>query len=208
MRLVLATANSHKALEISAVLGSVPGLSLLPRPPWVPEVEESGSTLEDNARLKAEALALATGEAAVADDTGLEVSALGGAPGVYSARYAGEGATYADNVAKLLAALAAAAGPGSAGPPRRGARFRTVALVAWPDGREVLAEGAVDGEIAEVPRGGGGFGYDSVFVPAGGDGRTFAEMSLEEKEAVSHRGRAFRALAGLLASAPRAAGGV
>lgn len=204
MRLVLATANPHKAAEIAAVLGSVPGLSLVPRPSWVPEVDETGKTLEDNARLKALALCLATGEPAVADDTGLEVEALGGAPGVYSARYAGEGATYAGNVAKLLAALAGQDRPvgefPAVTPGGRRARFRTVALVAWPDGTEVLAEGSVDGEIAVVARGEGGFGYDSVFVPVGGDGRTFAEMSLEEKEAVSHRGRAFRTLAALLGS--------
>ncbi len=191
MRLVLATANPHKAAEIAAVLGSVPGLELVARPGDVAEVEETGETLEDNARLKAGALAQATGEAAVADDTGLEVAALGGAPGVRSARYAGEGASYADNVAKLLEALA--------GEADRRARFRTVALVTWPDGREVVASGEVEGSIALAARGNRGFGYDPVFVPSGGDGRTFAEMSLKEKEAVSHRGRAFRALAAALA---------
>lgn len=190
MRLVLATANPHKAAEITAVLSAVPALVLVPRPVGVPEVAETGETLEANARLKAAALCAATGEAAVADDTGLEVAALGGAPGVRSARYAGEGATYADNVAKLLGAL-------SAEPDRR-ARFRTVALVAWPDGREAIAEGEVDGEIATSPRGEGGFGYDAVFVPLGGDGRTFAEMTMHEKEARSHRGRAFRRLAAKL----------
>lgn len=190
MRLVLATANAHKAAEIAAMLSQVGTLVLLPRPPGVPEVDETGDTLEANARLKALALASATGEAAVADDTGLEVAALGGAPGVRSARYAGEGATYADNVAKLLAAIG--------GESNRRARFRTVALVAWPDGREVVSEGAVDGEIATSPRGTAGFGYDSVFVPVGGDGRTFAEMTMGEKEALSHRGMAFRALAAQL----------
>ncbi len=207
MRLMLATANPHKAAEIASVLGSLPGLVLLPRPLSVGEVDETGLSLEDNARLKARALALATGEAAVADDTGLEVAVLGGAPGVYSARYAGEDATYADNVAKLLAAmaqLATPAGPIPAGRVDRRARFRTVALVAWRDGTELIAEGFVDGEIAESPRGDGGFGYDSVFVPAGGDGRTFAEMSLAEKEAVSHRGRAFRALVHQLEDEPGA----
>jgi XTP/dITP diphosphohydrolase len=190
VRLVLATANPHKAAEILAVLGSVPGLELVARPGSVAEVDETGETLEDNARLKARALAQATGEAAVADDTGLEVAALGGAPGVYSARYAGEGASYADNVAKLLEALA--------GEADRRARFRTVALVAWPDGREIVTSGEVEGSIALAPRGAAGFGYDPVFVPWGGDGRTFAEMSLKEKEAVSHRGRAFRTLAAVL----------
>jgi XTP/dITP diphosphohydrolase len=193
VRLVLATANPHKTAEIIAVLGAVPGLELVARPGSVAEVDETGETLEDNARLKARALAQATGEAAVADDTGLEVAALGGAPGVLSARYAGEGASYADNVAKLLEALS--------GQADRRARFRTVALVAWPDGREVLASGEVEGSIALAPRGAGGFGYDPVFVPSGGGGRTFAEMSLKEKEAVSHRGRAFRTLAAVLAGA-------
>ena len=134
----------------------------------------------------------ATGLAAIADDTGLEVDALGGAPGVYSARYAGDDATYADNVAKLLDDLAAV----DAGGGDRRARFRTVALVAFPDGGEIVAEGAVDGHHRRPsPRGTGGFGYDPVFVPDEGDGRTFAEMGPDEKNAISHRGRAFRSLA-------------
>jgi XTP/dITP diphosphohydrolase len=133
--------------------------------------------------------------AAVADDTGLEVDALDGAPGVYSARYAGEDATYADNVAKLLQALATRPDEGG----ERRARFKTVALAAFPDGTEAWAEGVMEGTIAPAPRGDHGFGYDPVFVPAGGDGRTFAEMAPVEKDAVSHRGRAFRALADLLA---------
>lgn len=193
MRLVLATANPHKAVEIADVLGD--GFELLPRPDHVPDVDETGTTLEDNARLKAAALCEATGEAAVADDTGLEVDALDGAPGVYSSRYAGEGATYADNCRKLLAALAGVAAE------RRRARFRTVALVRWPDGREVFAEGVMEGSITDAARGSNGFGYDPVFVPDDGDGRTYAEMTTEEKDKVSHRGRAFRALADKLASA-------
>ena len=187
MRLVLASANPDKAAEIAAILS---GHELLPRPPNVPDVDETGSTLEENARLKAVALVEATGEAAVADDTGLEVAALGGAPGVYSARYAGEGATYADNVAKLLAALE--------GATDRRARFRTVALARFPDGREFVADGVVDGTIATDARGRAGFGYDPLFVPEGGDGRTFAEMTADEKHAISHRGRAFRRLSELL----------
>lgn len=187
MRLVLASANPDKVREIAAILAAH---ELLPRPADVPDVEETGPTLEENARLKAVALVEATGEAAVADDTGLEVWALDGAPGVYSARYAGEGATYADNVAKLAAALD--------GVDDRRARFRTVALARFPDGRELVAEGVVDGVIATSPRGAAGFGYDPLFVPDGGDGRTFAEMTPEEKHAVSHRGRAFRALDALL----------
>jgi XTP/dITP diphosphohydrolase len=183
MRLVLATANPHKAREIAGLL---PGVELVPRPDEVGDVEETEDTLEGNARLKARAVAAVAGEPAVADDTGLEVDALGGRPGVLAARYAGEHATYADNVAKLLEELTGVAD--------RRARFRTVALVAWPDGREVAGHGVVEGHIAVDPRGDGGFGYDPVFVPDDGDGRTFAEMTVEEKAAVSHRARAFAAL--------------
>jgi XTP/dITP diphosphohydrolase len=188
-RYVLATANPDKAAEMQQILG--PAVELLPRPDWVGEVEETGDTLEENALLKARALADATGRPAIADDTGLEVDALDGAPGVYSSRFAGEHATYADNVAKLLASLD--------GVTDRAARFRTVAVVVWPDGRELVAEGDVKGSIALSARGSHGFGYDPVFVPDG-DGRTFAEMSAAEKHSMSHRGRAFRALSSLLPS--------
>jgi XTP/dITP diphosphohydrolase len=195
LRLVLASANPDKVVEIAAILAAALDVELLPRPPEVPDVVEDGATLHDNALLKGRALVVATGQAAVADDTGLEVDALDGAPGVYSARYAGEDATYADNVAKLLAALADLPDGGG----ERTARFRTVALTSFPDGSEVWAEGMVEGYIATEPRGDAGFGYDPVFVPAEGGGRTFAEMTPEEKHAVSHRGRAFRALAAVLA---------
>jgi len=189
--LVLASANPDKAVEIEAILAAaLPGVELRPRPAGVPDVEETGATLLDNARLKAEAVADATGLPAVADDTGLEVRALRGGPGVYSARYAGENATYGQNVAKLLGALA--------GVTDRRARFRTVAVVRWPDGREVVAEGEVDGSIADAPRGESGFGYDPVFVPNGCGGRTYAELGPEAKHETSHRGRAFRALAAAL----------
>jgi XTP/dITP diphosphohydrolase len=190
VKLVLATANPDKAAEIRAVLLDA-GLAveLVPRPDDVPEVEEHGATLEENARLKAVALCDATGLPAVADDTGLAVDALDGAPGVHSARYAGEDATYADNVDKLLAALM------DVPPPARTARFATVALARFPDGREVAAIGEVEGVIATAGRGEAGFGYDPVFVPVEGDGRTFAEMTAAEKHRVSHRGRAFRTLA-------------
>lgn len=193
-RFVLATANPDKAAEIAQILHDVGvPVELVPRPAEVPEVEETGATLEDNARAKAAALAAATGLPAIADDTGLEVDALGGAPGVHSARYAGPDATDADNCALLLARLAGIP------PERRTARFSTVALARWPDGREVAAIGTVEGTILESPRGSGGFGYDPVFVPTEGDGRTFAEMTPAEKHAISHRGRAFRTLAeGLL----------
>jgi XTP/dITP diphosphohydrolase len=194
VKLVLASANPDKAAEIRSILAaSLPGLDLAPRPESVPDVDETGTTLLENARLKAGAVAAATGEAAVADDTGLLVEALDGAPGVWSARFAGEGATYAANVAKLLAELAGVA------PERRTARFETVALVCWPDGREVSATGAVEGVITPKARGDRGFGYDPVFEPLEGDGRTFAELNPLEKHALSHRGRAFRALAQELA---------
>ncbi len=198
LRLVVASANPDKVKEIVAVLSAATPVELVPRPPEVPDVVEDGATLLDNARLKARALVAATGLAAVADDTGLEVDALGGAPGVYSARYAGEGASYADNVTKLLEALAALDDNGGA----RAARFKTIALAAFPDGSEVWAEGVVEGTIAPSVRGENGFGYDPVFVPdpgQGGDGRTFAQMDAAEKDALSHRGRAFRALAQRLA---------
>lgn len=184
MRFVLASANKDKAAEIAAILDDI---ELVARPLDVAEVDETEDTLEGNARLKAWALVNATGLAAIADDTGLEVDALDGAPGVYSARYAGETATYADNVAKLYAAMIGAA--------TRTARFRTVALAAFPDGREVVAHGVVEGVIADDPAGDEGFGYDPLFVPSNGDGRTFAQMTRAEKQQVSHRGRAFRALA-------------
>jgi XTP/dITP diphosphohydrolase len=195
IRLVLASANPDKAAEIAAVLADAIEVDLVPRPAEVPDVVEDGDTLLDNARLKARALVSATGLAAVADDTGLEVDALGGAPGVYSARFAGEDVTYADNVAKLLAELAARPDRGG----DRRARFRTVALVAFPDGDEVWTEGTVEGSITDEVRGDRGFGYDPVFVPSDGDGRTFAEMTGAEKQEISHRGRAFRALAAALA---------
>ena len=193
MRLVLATANGGKAAEIARLLDGVPGLDLVPRPEHVPEPVEDGDTLLDNARIKAQALVDATGEAAVADDTGLEVDHLGGAPGVFTARFAGPDATYADNVAHLLHRL------DGVGADSRTARFATVAIAVWPDGVEVAAIGTVEGLIAETARGDGGFGYDPVFVPTEGDGRTFAEMTPAEKHAVSHRGRAFRTLADGLA---------
>ncbi len=185
-KITLATANPDKARELAALLA---GFDISPRPADLADVEETADTLEGNALLKAEAVMAATGELAVADDTGLEVDALDGRPGVYAARYAGPGATYADNVAKLLDELAGVA--------ERGARFRTVAVALFPDGRQITAEGSVEGTIIEAPRGAGGFGYDSVFVPAG-ERLTFAEMSLAEKAAVSHRGRALRALAAAL----------
>jgi XTP/dITP diphosphohydrolase len=199
MRVVVATANPDKAAELGAILEEELDdlVELVARPQGVGEVEETGESLEDNARLKAVALVAATGEAAVADDTGLEVVALGGAPGTWSARFAGEAATYADNVAKLLAVLE--------GEIDRRARFRTVVVCRFPDGTEIIGEGVVEGEIVPVPRGFGGFGYDPVFVPEGGGGRTFAEMSPAEKHELSHRGLALRCLAARLKQSKAAA---
>lgn len=187
---VLATANPDKAREVRDLLAGA-GLEVAPRPAGLGEVDETGSTLEENALIKARVVASATGAAAVADDTGLFVDALDGAPGVYSARYAGEGASYDDNVAKLLAALDGV-------PEPRRARFVTVAALVRPGGEELVATGTLDGSIARLPAGSEGFGYDPVFVPDDGDGRTLAQLSATEKHAISHRGRAFRALVELL----------
>lgn len=195
LRLVLASANPDKAAEIVAILrGALDGrLELLARPAEVADVEETGDSFEENARLKARALLAATGAAAVADDSGLEVDALGGAPGVRSARYAGPVASYGDNVSRLLAELDGVAD--------RRARFRTVALVAFPDGHELVAEGTCEGAIAPAPRGSRGFGYDPVFVADAAGGRTFGELEEDDKHALSARGQAFRRLAALLAVA-------
>lgn len=194
LRAVLASANPHKAAEIAAIVGAEAGdlLELVPRPTEVPDVEETGDTFEANARIKATALVAATGMAALADDSGLQVDALDGAPGVWSARYAGEGATDEENVAKLLAELQAAR---ATSPEQRRARFRAVVVLAFPDGREIVASGAVEGTVLVAPRGDGGFGYDPVFAPDGAEGRSFAELQGPDKHARSHRGRALRALA-------------
>jgi XTP/dITP diphosphohydrolase len=190
---VLASANPKKAAEIEAILGDA--VHLVPRPASVPEVVEDADTFEGNARLKAQALVAATGLAALADDSGLEVEALGGAPGVHSARYAGDHATDADNVARLLADLAVLDPADQRG---RRARFRCVIVLCRPDGSELVVEGEVAGVIAAEPRGSGGFGYDPVFVPVEGDGATFAELTPEAKHRISHRGRALAALVAAL----------
>jgi len=184
IQLVCASANPDKVVEIQRLLDGV--VDLLPRPAAVPDVVEDADTLLGNARLKAVALCAATGMAAVADDTGLEVDALDGAPGVHAAHYAGEGCSYADNRAKLLSELVGSAD--------RRAAFKTVAIVVWPDGSELHVEGVCPGVITTEERGEIGFGYDQVFQPDEGDGGTFAEMGIEAKNAISHRGRAFRAL--------------
>ena len=188
MRLCFASNNAHKLDEIRPLLP--PGLVLLSLADigCHEELPETQDTLEGNARQKAEYVRQHYGVACFADDTGLEVPALGGAPGVYSARYAGPQRLAADNVARLLRELA--------GAPSRAAQFRTVVALALADGTMQEFAGAVAGRIAETPRGAGGFGYDPVFVPTEGDGRTFAEMSGAEKNRISHRARA---VAGLLA---------
>ena len=191
MGIVCASANPHKVAEMEAILAPL-GLRLDPRPDWVPEVVEDADSLEGNARLKAEAIGRATAMMAIADDTGLEVDALGGAPGVRSARYAGDDSDDRANVEKLLAELV---GVGALEPAQRRARFRTVIVARWPDGSEVVTEGVVHGTIATEPRGDGGFGYDPVFVADEYPDRTFAELDPQEKNAVSHRGRALRDLA-------------
>jgi XTP/dITP diphosphohydrolase len=193
VRAVLASANPKKVAEIHEILAGA--LDLVARPPEVPEVVEDAPTFVGNARLKAAALVAATGLAALADDSGIEVDALDGAPGVHSARYAGPGASDQDNVDKLLAALADRPDPAS-----RTARFRCVLVLQHPDGRELVVDGTVEGHVAPAPQGSGGFGYDPVFVPAEGDGRTFGEMDPAEKHALSHRGRALAALVAALES--------
>ena len=189
MQLVCASANPDKVAEIQRLLDGV--VELLPRPSHVPDVVEDAGSLLGNARLKAAALCAATGMPAVADDTGLEVDALDGAPGVDAAHYAGEGCTYAENRSKLLSEMA--------GVSDRRAAFKTVAIVVWPDGSELHVEGVCPGVITTDERGEIGFGYDSIFQPDEGGGATFAEMGVEAKNAISHRGRAFRALLDALA---------
>ena len=170
---------------------SVQLVTLLDRPDYVGEIEETGETLEENARLKAATITQATGLASIADDTGLEVHALGGAPGVYSARYAGEDASYADNVTKLLAELA--------GHEDRSASFKTVCVISFPDGTELVAEGAVDGLIATEADGLAGFRLrPGVSFRSSDPARTYAELSAAEKHEVSHRGLAVRNAARLL----------
>ena len=186
MRVVMASANPDKVAEIAHLMRDV--LTIEPRPDSVPDVVEDADSLEGNARLKAQALVDATGLPAIADDTGLEIDHLGGAPGVHTARFAGPDAGYADNVAKAMALLDGVPAE------RRTARFRTVAMLRFPDGSELVAEGVVEGALTTAPRGDAGFGYDPIFVPADGSGLTFAEMDAATKHRLSHRGRAFRRL--------------
>jgi XTP/dITP diphosphohydrolase len=184
-RVLLATGNAHKVAEIQQILGD--GWHVEAQDPGV---EETGETFEENALIKARAVAAAAGELALADDSGIEIDALGGAPGVRSARWADEG----DWIPRVLRELDGLPLSG------RGCRYVCAAAAAWPPGSgpggrdQVVVRGTVEGVVPAAPRGTGGFGYDPVMVPVEGDGRTFAEMSDAEKHALSHRGRAFRAL--------------
>ncbi|GMQ85325.1 MAG: RdgB/HAM1 family non-canonical purine NTP pyrophosphatase [Acidimicrobiia bacterium] len=188
-RVVVASKNPDKIREVEAVLRTLdPPIEIVHDLDWL-DIEETEDTLEGNAVLKAISVAEATGIAAIADDTGLEVDALDGGPGVHTARYAGADATYESNLAKLLSDLG--------GVEDRGARFRTVIALVVPGADPILTEGVMEGQIAHRPRGTNGFGYDPVFLV--GD-RTYAEMSDEEKNAISHRGLALRALADALAA--------
>lgn len=180
LTVVCATANPHKVAEIAAIIDGL--VELLPRPDSVGDVVEDAGTLEGNARLKATAVARATGMPALADDTGLFVTALDGAPGVETAYFAGPTATDAENRAKLLAGLD--------GIEDRSAEFVTVAMIVWPDGGEISARGVCPGRIAEAEIGVGGFGYDPVFIPDGGGGATYAELGVQIKNTLSHRSRA------------------
>ncbi|MEO6126683.1 MAG: RdgB/HAM1 family non-canonical purine NTP pyrophosphatase [Ilumatobacteraceae bacterium] len=187
---VCASANPGKVAEIASLLDGL--VELLPRPADVPDVVEDADTLLGNARLKAAALSAATGLPAISDDTGLEVDALDGEPGVWTARFAGEGSTDAENRAKMLRVLDGVA------PAERTARFRTVAMVVWPDGDELAVEGVCEGRIAEAEQGDRGFGYDRLFMPTDHGNLTFAQMSEAAKNEISHRGRAIRALVAAL----------
>jgi XTP/dITP diphosphohydrolase len=196
-RIAIASRNPGKIREIRSICSDWPVGWITAEEhegPW-PEVEETGQSYLENALLKVRAVARTLGVPAVADDSGIEVDALGGAPGPRSARYAGEGASDEENLRMLIRAVAGVPAAG------RTARYRCVAAVAWPDGPEVWAEGTSEGTLLSKPRGTGGFGYDPIFVPEGWD-RTMAELTLEEKDRISHRGRAFRALRDLLARDP------
>lgn len=181
-RLLLATGNQHKLEEVAAILKA-----------WEveahdPDVEETGATFVENALLKARAVAERTGALAVADDSGIEIDALDGAPGVHSARWTVE----EEWIPRVLREL------DGVEPDGRGCAYVCAAAAVWPDGHELTVKGTIEGRIATAPKGDGGFGYDPLMIPEEGDGRTFAEMTPAEKQRISHRGRAFRALAKLL----------
>lgn len=190
MKIVIATRNRHKAVELQTLLHGAGydavQLDEIDPDNKIPEVEETGTTFKENALLKAHAIAKATGLPAIGDDTGLEVDILGGAPGIFSARYAGENCTYEDNVKKLLRELSDVADD------RRTARFKTVAVYVHKE-TELSAEGVVEGVITEKAEGVGGFGYDPVFSVLDMK-KTYAQLADEEKNRVSHRGKAIRSL--------------
>ena len=186
---VIASTNPGKIAEVRQIMAGLP-LVLLTSDDvggW-PEIEETGDTYLANALLKARAVAALTGKAALADDSGIEVDALDGAPGVRSARFSGEQASDEDNNAKLIESL------DSVPSERRGARYRCVAVLVTPDGEEIAGIGSCEGRIGFEPRGTGGFGYDPWFIPER-ESRTMAELTAEEKHAISHRGKALRGLA-------------
>ena len=180
MRLLLATGNAHKVPEVQDAVGSAYQVEARDT-----GADETGTSFEENALIKARALAAAAGELAVADDSGVEIDHLGGAPGIHSARWTDEG----DWIPRVLRELDGVA------PEGRGCRYVCAAAAVWPDGREVVVRGTVEGMIVDAPRGDGGFGYDPLVAPVEGDGRTFGEMTPAEKQAISHRARAFKALA-------------
>jgi len=192
--LILASRNQDKLRELAEIL---PGVQLGALPPWFETPAEDGESFAANALIKARAAHAALGEAAIADDSGIEVAALGGRPGVYSARYAGEGASDEQNLEKLLREVS------EAGENRRAAYVCVIALVD-ERGAEHTFEGRCEGRLTMTPRGARGFGYDPAFVPEEGgsaDERTMAELSAAEKRAISHRGRAARKLAAHLGTA-------
>lgn len=191
-QLILATHNKHKAEELQWMLaGTSIEVLTLDSFPFVNEIDEDQDTLEGNALKKAREVFHLTSLPALADDTGLEVDYLRGEPGVFSARYAGPGATYASNVKKLLKALEGVP------PPHRGARIRSVLAFVAPNNAEQVIEGVCHGAIVEEPRGTGGFGYDPIFLPTGHQ-QTFAEMSMELKNTLSHRAMALKKMKGIL----------
>jgi XTP/dITP diphosphohydrolase len=194
-RLAIATKNAHKLRELARICRDWPvrWLTVENHPgPW-PDVPEPHDTYLDNALEKARATASALGEPAIADDSGIEADTLDGGPGPRSARFAGERASDAENLAKLIEAIR------DESADARTARYRCVAAIAWPDGRALHADGVCEGTLLVTPKGTRGFGYDPIFVPRGED-RTMAELDDDEKDRISHRGRAFRALAELMSA--------
>ena len=177
--ILFATGNPHKVEEVAEILGAAWRVEAQD-----PDVEETGTTFEENSLIKARALVERRGVVAIADDSGIEIDALDGRPGIHSARWTEE----SDWIPRVLRELDGVEDAGRSG------RYVAAAAVVWPDGREHVVRGTVEGRIADGPRGDNGFGYDPIFVPDEGDGRTFGEFTADEKHAMSHRGRAFRSL--------------